>query len=64
MRALIVIAVLAIIGLIVLRQTLFIVDETEQVIVLRFGEVQKVVTTPGLNAKAPFLDRRPHRGPA
>lgn len=57
MRALIVIAVLAIIGLIVLRQTLFIVDETEQVIVLRFGEVQKVVTTPGLNAKAPFLDQ-------
>lgn len=42
MRALIIIAVLVIIGLIVLRQSLFIVDETEQVIVLRFGEVQKV----------------------
>ena len=57
MKALIVIAVLAIIGLIILRQAIFIVDETEQVIVLRFGEVQEVVTTPGLNTKAPFLDQ-------
>jgi membrane protease subunit HflC len=57
MRVLLVIAVLVIIGLIVLRQALFIVDETEQVIVLRFGEVQNIVTTPGLNTKAPFLDQ-------
>jgi membrane protease subunit HflC len=57
MKVLIVIAVVAIIGLIVLRQALFIVDETEQVIVTRFGEVQNIVTAPGLNVKAPFLDQ-------
>ena len=57
MRALVVLAVLAIIGLIILRQSFFIVDETEQVIVLRFGEVQNVITAPGLNVKAPFLDQ-------
>lgn len=57
MRALIIIAVLAIVGLIVARQALFIVDETEQVIVLRFGEVKNIITEPGLNVKAPFLDQ-------
>jgi membrane protease subunit HflC len=57
MRALVILVVLIIIGLIVLRQSLYIVDETQQVIVTRFGEVQKVVTTPGLNAKAPFVDQ-------
>jgi modulator of FtsH protease HflC len=57
MRVLIVIAVLAIIGLIVLRQTVYIVDQTEQVLVTRFGEVQSVRDTPGLNVKMPFVDR-------
>ncbi|HZA25403.1 MAG TPA: protease modulator HflC, partial [Dehalococcoidia bacterium] len=56
MRVLIVIAVLAIIGLIVLRQTIYIVDQTEQVAITRFGEVQSVRDTPGLNVKMPFVD--------
>ncbi|HZC01938.1 MAG TPA: protease modulator HflC, partial [Gammaproteobacteria bacterium] len=56
MRALIVIAVLAIIGLIVLRQTVYVVDETEQVVITRFGEVRVVQTTPGLSVKMPFVD--------
>src|SRR5918999_1134645 len=56
MRILIVIAVLAIIGLIVLRQTVYIVDKTEQVIITRFGEVRVVRTTPGISVKMPFLD--------
>src|ERR687895_775438 len=56
MRVLIVIAVLAIIGLIVLRQTIYIVDQTEQVVITRFGEVQSVRDTPGLNVKMPFVD--------
>jgi membrane protease subunit HflC len=56
MRVLIVIAVLLIIGLIVLRQTVYIVDETEQVVITRFGEVQSVRDTPGLNVKMPFVD--------
>jgi modulator of FtsH protease HflC len=56
MRALIVLAVLAIIGLIVLRQTVYIVDKTEQVIITRFGEVRVVRTTPGISVKMPFVD--------
>ncbi|MDA0734715.1 MAG: protease modulator HflC [Chloroflexi bacterium] len=56
MKALVVLLVLAIIGLIVLRQATYIVDETEQVIITRFGEVKNVTTEPGLNFKAPFVD--------
>ena len=56
MKALIVFIVLVIVGLVVLRQAFYIVDETEQIIVTRFGEVQSVVTLPGLNFKAPFVD--------
>ncbi|HEX2242517.1 MAG TPA: SPFH domain-containing protein, partial [Gammaproteobacteria bacterium] len=31
-------------------------DETEQVIITRFGEVRVVRTTPGLSVKMPFVD--------
>lgn len=34
----------------------FIVRETEQVLVLRFGELQRQITTPGLHFKVPFVD--------
>lgn len=34
----------------------FTVRETEQVLVLRFGEVQRSITEPGLNFKVPFVD--------
>ncbi len=34
----------------------FIVPQTQQALVLRFGAIQKVVTEPGLNFKAPFID--------
>lgn len=56
MRNLIIIAVIIVVALVVLRQSLYIVDETEQVIILRFGEVVDTRTTPGLNLKAPFVD--------
>jgi membrane protease subunit HflC len=36
--------------------SLFIVDQNRQAIVLRFGEVQKVITKPGLNYKLPAID--------
>ena len=42
----------------------FVVDQTEQAIVTQFGNPQRVITTPGLNFKVPFiqnvisLDRR------
>ena len=56
MRALIILGVLVVIGLIVLRQSLYIVDETQQVIILRFNEVINTRLTPGLYLKAPFVD--------
>ena len=56
MRALIIVAVLVVVGLIVLRQALYIVDETQQVIILRFNEVINTRQTPGLYVKAPFVD--------
>jgi membrane protease subunit HflC len=56
MKALIVIAIIVIIGLVAIRQSLYVVDITEQVIVLRFGEVQDTRRSPGLYGKAPFVD--------
>jgi len=60
MRSLIVVVVLVIIGIIVLRQSLFTVDESEQVLVTRLGEVKSVKTDPGLGVKAPFIDTATH----
>jgi membrane protease subunit HflC len=59
-KSLIVVVVLVIIGIIVLRQSLFTVNETEQVLVTRFGEVKGVKTAPGLYTKAPFTDTATH----
>ena len=56
MRTLVIIGVLVIVGLIVTTQSLFTVDETEQVIVTRFGEVREVRKNPGLYLKVPFVD--------
>ena len=56
MRALIILGILVVIGIILLRQSLYIVDETQQVIILRFNEVIDTRTNPGLNVKAPFVD--------
>lgn len=35
--------------------SLFVVDQTEQVIVTQFGNPQRVITQPGLNLKLPFI---------
>ena len=56
MRKLIIIGIIVIIALVVLRQSLYVVDVTEQVIILRFGEVVNTLTDPGLNVKLPFVD--------
>lgn len=37
-------------------KALYVVDVTEQVLILRFGELRNVRTDPGLYLKAPFLD--------
>jgi len=50
-----IIVILLIIGAIIASQVLFIVDETNQAIILQFGEPIKTVQIPGLNAKLPFV---------
>ena len=42
---------------IVASQALFIVPETHQVIVLRFGDPVKIYPEPGLKVKAPLVDQ-------
>src|SRR5207237_9473001 len=42
--------------LIVAYSSVFTVAQTEQVLVVRLGEPVRVVTEPGLNFKAPFID--------
>jgi len=42
--------------LIVAYSSVFTVQQTEQALVVRLGEPVKVVTEPGLNFKAPFID--------
>ena len=56
MRNPIIAGVLIIIAIVVLSQSLYKVDETEQVLVTRFGEVISVHRTAGLRAKVPFVD--------
>ena len=56
MRNLVIAGVLVILALIVITQSLFVVQETEQVVVTRFGDVRSVHTSPGLYLKAPFVD--------
>ena len=56
MRNLVIAGVLVILALIIITQSLFVVQETEQVVVTRFGDVRSVHTSPGLYLKAPFVD--------
>ncbi len=54
MAKIIVIGAVLILGLITLSSSLYVVDETEQVVVTRFGDVRSVRTEPGLYVRAPF----------
>lgn len=48
------IVIAAAVVLLLLWNSLFVVNEKEQAVVLRFGEIQRVVDEPGLNFKLPF----------
>lgn len=50
-----IIGIFLIFGAIIAGQSLFVVDETNQAIILQLGEPIKTVQTPGLNAKLPFV---------
>lgn len=56
MKLLIPFLILIIAAVIVVPQALYTVDQTQFVVVTRFGEIQSVVRTPGLKVKAPFVD--------
>ena len=47
--------ILLVIGVIIANQSLFIVDETNQAIILQLGEPINTIQTPGLNTKLPFV---------
>ena len=44
------------VAVVVCYSSLFTVSETQQVLLVRLGEPVRVVTTPGLNFKVPFID--------
>jgi membrane protease subunit HflC len=55
-RLLLVIAVVLVAAGIVAMNALFIVDQTEQALVLQFGQPRRVIRDPGLWVKRPFLE--------
>jgi membrane protease subunit HflC len=55
-RLLVVLAVVLVVAGFALTNAVFIVDQTEQALVLQFGEPRRVIRTPGLWAKRPFLE--------
>jgi membrane protease subunit HflC len=54
-RTLALVAVALIVVVIVATNALFTVDQTEQALVLQFGQPQQVIRKPGLHSKWPFL---------
>ena len=54
MAKLIIAGVVVILLIVLLTTGLYVVDETEQVVVTRFGDVRAIQTSPGLYIKAPF----------
>jgi membrane protease subunit HflC len=45
----------AVTAVILLASTLFVVPQTQQALVIQFGEIKRVIREPGLNAKIPFI---------
>ena len=54
-RLLAIIGVVVVAAGILLTSSFFIVDQTEQALVLQFGEVRRVIREPGLQMKLPFV---------
>ena len=45
-----------VVAIVAALSSIFVVDEREKALVLRFGQIKQVVTEPGLNFKVPLLD--------
>jgi membrane protease subunit HflC len=54
-RTLIFAAIGVVVSVVLVFSTLFVVSQTEQALVLQFGDPKRVVNTPGLHAKLPFV---------
>ena len=54
-RLLAIIGIVVVAGGILVSQSLFVVDETQQALVLQFGEPRREIREPGLNVKIPFI---------
>ncbi len=53
----VVIAVIALVAIVLAWMSMFIVDPTEQALVLRFGQpIRDLIGSPGLYFKLPFVD--------
>ncbi len=53
-----IIGILVLLGLLVVGNALYIIDETQQVVITQFGEPRgNAVTTPGLKLKIPFVQK-------
>jgi membrane protease subunit HflC len=50
-------AVVAVLGAILIPQVFYVVDETQVAVLTRFGEPRKEITSPGLNTKTPFVEQ-------
>ncbi|SHH56552.1 protease modulator HflC [Thermosipho atlanticus] len=48
--------VILIVAFIILSLSMFVVDQTEQAVVLRFGQILNVYQTPGIHFKMPLID--------
>jgi membrane protease subunit HflC len=55
-RILLVIGVVLVVGGIFAMSALFIVDQTQQALVLQFGQPRRVISNPGLKIKRPFIE--------
>jgi membrane protease subunit HflC len=56
-KSIIALVIIVLAGVIVFFASAFIVKETEQVVVVQFGEVVRLVDEPGLNFKVPFIQK-------
>jgi modulator of FtsH protease HflC len=55
-RLLAIVGVVLVVAGILVTSSLFIVDQTEQALVLQFGQPKRVIRDPGLRAKEPFVE--------
>jgi membrane protease subunit HflC len=56
MTIIVTVAIVSILAIVFLVLSLFIVDQTQYAIVLRFGQIRKVISEPGLYTRTPFVD--------